>query len=981
MIKNKAFLQTGWRYILFGCLAISTAACSNVTKGLTGGSGGGSVSGSSTISGQVVVSQDDLLQIQSSSGSASSIKIASVGGKKLKISAIEAKSIDDPTELSSGVAVLYEVKLDGSVENTGVTTSVVNGSYTFSNIADGKKYVVGIVATGKDLNGGDNVLKMNAFVNVPSGTSLATTNVTEKSTLIANYIVEKVVKVGGDSFGKDLSTELANKALTTVNTKLEDGSIKRISPVSALTSESGLYDYQAPSDLQKINIEELDNEDSLKTIAGQAALESRMKKADNLTLDAAKAIIRSVFGGGQTSSASDGKGPQGGDNNTPPEFYIEQFGNAYMAKTTVTIAQFSAALNASIANTELKAWLTTERIQTLLLAQANGSNNLLRKLYRYYAGTLSSVDDLPNSARVVFPKDAQWPDTVTSQQLMTVPQTILLMKAAGLMDPRQLDGIDSGLLEQVMTESQGHGPYFKVMSFLNAIQFVQLSAGQHYILEARVTPVKAYKSSGQNYSMTDALNAEITTYTQGTAPHVKKVILQYPKSSGTGTVEFTQQGGSMSSQSVKGLSSKVVAAVVQSFKSVASSVAYNATKKAKTNSVSENDEVRWNISPYGESPQYLDDFVSGTAVVKIIGDDDTVLASKSVTIFKLNVDPVAMVYPRGMDPEKILQNNGWDPDFTPQELEVDSQTNMARPNLRWEAVNVTVPTGYYIAYAVRVGKSQSRIAWDSPMSADSSTQWDYTNDYYRYKQVWSSWDEGRFIRTTSYQLKQSLTQTVRSMVGNYDTTYEVSVTPVMVEEVSGQVVWQGVDSRTNFKVGQSTPWSITLSGRVTFGSIMRNRFDTDANFNGTWYIGLFKNGAMENGTWVNALFSTGIKSPISSTGGSIVLKTRLGTSAEIKSAGYADYALPTFLKTDNMLTKFTNYVLVVWCDRSGLTDGNLDFSTTDYRSSEFMEQAQSNIFMDSMGVRYSSFTNGTWGMLNDEPSKQVINFTVGSYFK
>ena len=300
------------RVVLLCGLCLSLAACGSKAGS---SSGEGSYSGASSISGTVVVSASDLSKLGQSS--TSSLGLHSL---KSQLGDVEIREISSPTVLQEGTAYLYEVKSDGSIVYTGKTTSVVDGQYTFSGIKDGIKYLVSIRAQGEDSLGVKQALKMDAFVDLKSGVALVSGNATEKTSVVARYMVDKVVKVGGNKFDSDTAKVMATTALDAVNAGLSDGSIPRVSSVMPTSGNVLLStDYSKPSNVDDSTLEVLENSDSVRKLAQQASLESKLQNGA-LSVDQAKAIIRSIFGG---SEVSDSK--SGGDGDGPPEFFIDQF--------------------------------------------------------------------------------------------------------------------------------------------------------------------------------------------------------------------------------------------------------------------------------------------------------------------------------------------------------------------------------------------------------------------------------------------------------------------------------------------------------------------------------------------------------------------------------------------------------------------------------------------------------------------------------
>lgn len=976
--------------VLLGLLTSCSTA--KVASSSSDSGGGETLSGTSSISGEVDVSSDDLAKI--SGGTSSSLSMSSKA-HSVHISSSGGFHIKDISVLSHGTAFLYQLNTAGKPVFVATSNVREDGTYTFAGIADGKKYIVEIEAVGSDVNGVSNTLKMSTFVDVARGATLATNNVTEKESLIAHFILTQVASVAGSTFRSEIGRQLHEKALEVINEGLGDNTIQRVSPVSRTPSIQSRDDSSPslsdPGVTDLTNINTMANSDELKSCVDQATLDARMN-LPTMTLEAAKAVIRSIFAVSQSSASSSG----GGGDNGPPDFYIEQFAQGFVSGRTIDIAGFSTALHDSIPNPQIKAFLTVDRIEQLLLSAANDDGKMVKTLYTYYADTSGNLNSsiVPTAAIAVFPDNAKWTLPVTVHQVMNVPQAIMLLKVSGLIDLSV-----EGATDEMRQSLQHGGPYFNPMQFLDAIHFVSLDNGRNYILESRIVPVKMYKQGDDNNGgVVDALDCQVTTFKNGTGgSDATSVVLEYPRAHDTHTVALMLDSGDhgqSQSASVKtSTAAKVMQLVSNSISNVMYGKTYNDTIKVKTVHIRSGSEemVQYVLSPYrGNTPTYLSDFVSGTASVKIMAGD-TVLAQKDVYIFSFpNVGPVNMTYPRGMDLVAAQANNGWDPNFDPQELEMDSVSQTASPCLRWDAVDAIAPEGYQFAYAVQVGKSETKVVWDRPMAPDGSEDWDQDNSQYgwRYKQIWSSWNENQLIFGTSYQLKQKLPRTISNGQGNYKQTYTVDVTPLLVHKLTGQIVWQGTNSRTDFKVGAGAPWNISLHGHVTFSANMRaaiaNAVNSPSSFNhnilGNWYVGLFKTGYMDRGSnppqWVNSLYSTGAHAP-AATGNEFA---RLGTSQEVAAASSGiDYTLPSISKTDGVFERFAHYQVVLWCDRDDKTAGSVDFSFTDYQGNEYMESAPGDLTMDQQGVWLNTYTvqgGSSFKMVSDEGGA-TIDLSVG----
>lgn len=979
--------------VIFGFI-FTISGCGNLSQlsdSSSGSSNQGNKSaylGTSSISGQVVVSEDDLAKISQSSG----MNTQSLRAKALKaLSADEETGISNPQSLSSGVAYLYEVLSDGTVSYTGITTNVQEGTYIFPNIMSGKKYVVSIKANGRDSLGNKNELKMDAFVDLKSGSSAAVSNVTEKSSIVTNYILEKVVKVGGNQFNTDTSQQVASKALDVVNTLLGDGSLRRLSPVTTTQNFVDSTVYEKPVNVSDTSMEMIDNSDAVRKVSQQATLESKLQKS-SYTHDQAKSIIRDVFGG------SDVKDTKGGGQEGPPDFFIDQFASAFERGQLVSIEDFATAFNDSLPPGGLKSeYWTKANVIAKIKAVFNSSNGRVHKLYAIYDGA-SDDEQLSPVMRAVFPKSPRISTPVSNQTQLNVPQMIMAMLEADL--------IYGATLPDQYKSSSDHGPAFDPFKLLKALQYVSIEAGHYYIIEKQLIPMKVYKEENQTWREVDALESRVQVYFEGDALSVGRVLLKYPKTSGgTGTVEYhlRAQGNTASVKALsvaedvhtlspKGLGSKVVLKL-KGLLSAMGITQFNSGLSAKNDTGAQPSgspfEHEWMISPFenqGVTPTYISDFKEGDAKIEVYDANGTKKAEATVKLCKFDIPALGWVYPKGMDMAKA-QASGWDDDFIPSELDTDSDRR-AQPLLQWEAPHITLPEGYTLAYSVDLGMSASKLG---PGDFSVPGSWDHEGNQYKWKRIWSSWEEGRYIRSNSFQLKQRLPKTERSLQGNYQTTYEVNVMPLVIEIASGRVVWQGSSSRTNFFVGATSPWSIALRGTVSFNPKVFTILGNAGQ--GTWKIGLFKMGSPgPNGVWTDAFFNStaGGRSPVEMNGQPVMAV--LGSSTELAQTLQATYTLPEFTKTSSPLVRSNSYRLLVWCDVATAPStsdwsfygdphaNQIDFSQQ--RFLEFFETDMGDIWVDQASIRYNNYQLNTSRPLSDGSIQdQTVDIRVGKFFQ
>lgn len=302
---------------------------------------------------------------------------------------------------------------------------------------------------------------------------------------------------------------------------------------------------------------------------------------------------------------------------------------------------------------------------------------------------------------------------------------------------------------------------FDPFTLLKSIDFVNLEDDKFYIVDKQVRPMKTYKNIGneqqQNWEQVDALESNVHVYADSSIlSQVASVVLNYPKAGGqTGTayyrLESNNQGGGSSVQTASMKKAKL---------------ATNGISKLMSEQTQNDNpmDAQWVISPYPRNnaqPNYVSDYVSGEATITAYDEDGSPLVSSKIMIIKPNLTAASWVYPNGQD-MALLQTQGWDPDFVPTAVDVDD-SGKAYPILKWTAPTGTIPDGHYLAYAINLGLSMSKIDYAAPIGThtdtnlDQDSDWDHvdTQQGYRWKQIWSSWDSNRLITTQSFRLPEA----------------------------------------------------------------------------------------------------------------------------------------------------------------------------------------------------------------------------------
>ncbi len=969
-------------------LGLTLSGCGSVANKLS------SASTSGEVSGTVIVSADDLVQLGVPVVSNSSGLTARMASRGIKTS--DYVAIHDAEVMPSANGQIYEVGDDGSVSFTGKTFDVVDGDFSIKGLDPTKTYIARVVKTGTNGAGQSKALVVYAVIVFDADGKVQVT-VSEQTSIAADYIIQKVISAGGTGLTSDSAAALESKITEAYASRLSDGDIQRPGTVIdaanlAADTQGVKRDWTLSSSAQDV-VEAVDANSDVQKERKTSLIEAKFKQinASQGSIEDAQFIVRQIFGATEGGSSKDGVG------NAPPEFFIQQFGEAALKNTTVSIHDFAVALNGSISNQTLKSYWTVDALESQLIEVLTASTSDVRAQYAQYDSPSNS--NLEPYLRAVFPnRDRLALSSLSSSQKLSVFQTLYVVKKIGIVD-------GAGLPEEIQTiMHNSNGPPFDPYKFLKEINFVELQNGRVYLTEMRVIPVPTYKPNLNNsYDLTAAIDANVSLYGSDVSG-VARVVLVYPKQGGgTGTVDFTQASNShgsghatvikatSASTAKKGIFSKIASTVMGQIKS------FNAKVIAKVNDEPGSGSTQeWRISPWSQNQDtegtYISDYTSGTATIKVLNSGGETLDSKTVKLYRLNLGTIEWQSPTGMDMAKV-ESDGWDRDFEPQTFA--SAEGGVKPVLGWRVPDgaTDLPEGTMLAYAVNVGLSVTKLDWNNSMgSYPGINHWDNEGDGYRYKSIWSTWQDGRYITGTSVRIENALASTVESVQNNYSGMYEVNVTPLLVDKKSGAVVWQGKDSRTSFKVGTVAPWTIALRGRVTFGSHIENMTPRDNRgnpVNGTWKIGLFKVGASTNTGWNDLFFKTGHKKPVNDGNGQPLVAT-LGSMSEVSNSHFADYQLASFTKTDGVLERNSSYRLIVWFDVEetpnsfNWTNSSLDAALDSIELStsqflEFFDMGPGDIWVDQRGVRLNTYSNHSWVMLSDSDSNQTVDMTVGSW--
>ncbi len=957
--------------MLSGCGATATTSTSD-------DSDTDSYSGQAALSGYISVSSSDLAKVSGTTGAAS-LKSNSINSSEslAKISTYLKVKGTSSTAMNSGNAKLYAVQSDGSLVDTGFSVVVTNGEYEFKNIKDGVKYVVEVYKIGTDAAGKKNILKQKAFADIPEGTTSVKADVTEKTGVIVAFIIETIVEVAESlDIDSDLITALIEKVALKIDDKIQSGEIQIASAVGEY-EEGDEEEYKETTEKEKEATEVLSDDTEISNISKEATMAAKRDKV--MTIREAKEFIREVMGmTTDISTEEDSKSQNKGGG--IPDFFIEQFAKSYINKKIISIIDFARAYNESIlADYTNDPEYTVQAIVNKMLEAIN--NGKLKQLYDYYNNPVNG-DDIPITAKIVFPKDQKWVLPVTQAQEMNVAQTLIIMEMAGLMG-----------------EDDDSGPPMDPILFLDKIGYATIDESSTYIIEARINPVIAWEEINgdpQGGEEVNCLQAEVEIYSKNI--DVKSVLLKYKDAAGNERTAYFKKRTfeQIAPAQISALKAKKVSSQV---------IKHNSLLQAQDGGNQGSPEwmESWAISPWNYNQadnQYIKDFSTGEVTIEVLNNNNEVVATGKRNIYKFTLDSfISWEFPQGPDMAKIKKDH-WDPGFVIPEIDVDDVTQKAQIVLKWTAPELQedIPDGYTIVYALNLGLAARPVDWQNqlqtelPAKAPDGTEWDWKDQWGCWQNVWESWNTGRFIKTNKYLLPVNLDKTIQDLDKNYETRYEVNVTPLLMNKNTREIIWQGYSSRTEFKVGISKPWTVQLNGKVTFtqeflkwipkkyNSVNNNTEDVD----GVWKIGLFHMNGQHNGVWTEFFFTdeSEAREPVASV-------KELGTTQEIIDGGHkADYTFSAISKESGVLSEKNQYQIIVWYDQTEKSDWSVwsgygepvndRIDYTNYHPIEIHYMMQGGFLMENGTLRYESWgKEKAWKFVSYSDEDQVFNFTVG----
>jgi hypothetical protein len=984
------------KFLLVLLLFVSLAGCGSASSSSSDTDDTVDYTGDSTISGQVYASKSDVAAVYGDDedvlGTLSlskSVAYKSMFKTAKKKGLFTTLTADNSALLKDGKVVLYAIKDDGTTEATGITATVVDGSYELTGVADGNKYIIKIQKLGKDQVGNDQMLEQSAFVYIPENTTAVEKEVTETTSYIVAAIVEQVRDKALEI--ETVDVEQLNNTLAileaVLTSSIEAGSITVGSSVRE-ASDTDITNYAGSTSDYEVG---QDQKDAVSALEGSEAVRNENKKGrirkilatplSDLSDEEAKEAAKYVWGV-EMESASDQE--KGGSDGGIPEFYTTLFAQGYKSGETQNLSQvaeaFNKAFNAKIVQitamienvtadikadiqsqlTTLAADTTVTNIKTTLVS--NGLSKL-QDLYAYYNNPKINEDGSIVTANPVY--EALFPSTnrYTQSQLTsdTTKFNVFQIVQFILASPYVSDMLE-------IPFDNYHGPDFDSIVLMQELGLFTPSATGLYLTDKRVRSTEiekkvAISGGGERWEPARALSAEIELLVGEDITATPKVYIKYTKKNGSEAlveVPVQQQGGESGTES---LANKSYINVREYNNNISA-----ASFKAAVASYVTLNQYSYRLSPWdaernGET--IIDDFKTGTAeiVVKIGGVEQS-LENNTIKLVGVEFGYITWQTPKGqsMDELKKAQEQGnyyGSGDYVPEAFEIG-----VLPELKWtapEAKGDGIPEGYSLKYVLEIRLNGSRMFHDRPMPSvpqcpiTQLSKWEqkvqqqggddgygqsFENGWsvYRHddgngnevvgwlsKDVWETWDDNRLIDGTTFKVPShlELPATSEDSTANYQTFYEVSVRPLLVEDDTQQVVFEGTRSQTRFFVLtqaeiDALDWNITISGKVKFPTDIaeRSRFwdkrtGQETIKAGKWKIGLFRKGYHDNQGFHD--WNTDYDN---ANNARVPLRiATIGTTAEAVAATYElNYTFDSISISDELINQNEDVEIMVWYD-------------------------------------------------------------------
>ena len=936
---------------LMSCLAFCLASCGNVSSLGSSSSSSSSSSDSNTsssssaiaVTGYVSVFGSDLSQVQDESQiqsitsvrtSLSTMRSHFENNIKRNMSEESQTGLHDQVALSSGEFFVGKILNSGAIATTSITADVEDGAFELNlSDADVGPYVGIVEREGVDRNGNASCLAQYSLFYIAEDTSSLNISISP----ITEY--EVVAMLDAISAAPELPSEtIFDSLLETISeesqSKISDGDIRPQSRRYDCTLGNPLLNNRLNQDTSAMNDSIWQESDLSKKLDGVVA---EQILDGELELDEAVKLIKMAFGFTEGATGSDhGKADI-------PTIVVNGFAKRLMAEfndglSPVTIGDFFDAYFYSFEDgfAEIVTGSVADSYRLNLRTTIDAKLDVLRS---YYAGEdVDLATTFPREnievLKTLFPEETvnHMADGLADSVTANVHHGVRFFVWMGLMDDMALmslipSSVQSNVQTYMMNSmgSDGGDMFFNPWVMIQEMEYISFTDGQPELMWSHVMAVNVWRDNGMEAS----LMAEMEVYLPGmTTSNISEARLKYKDSSGvTKSIELEEESfGSYDAPEDDTANDSVSSGNVNALQRYAALLQRNRAESSDSSSDPEDASIRYRLSPWESDSDLVTDFAGGKVVLELVDSDGNVILSDPHTVYRIE-GHIPKVY--GVSNHKLYLYVS------------DADDSLEDVNISWEPFETlygsTIPDGHSIKYAFELAISahkhwsdyssdydsiSSSVDWDdlSPNmliddytglnSWNGSKEWDHSDDWGKWEKLWSSWDSHFFSKDTSITLKQALKQTLDS--DDYEMLYGVDIRPVLVEDGSNNIVWEGQSQHFQVSVQVAEEWTATLNGTVYFPD---NFFDSGnrgyemEQNGGTWKIGLFE-------TWDRQSFDGDLfysddvfdRAPVTNNSGVQFVATLNGTGTE------RTYELPEMDADSMPFEANVEYQLIVWFD-------------------------------------------------------------------
>ena len=359
---------------LFGLIAITSllgacAAANDASSTSSSSSDSSSYSGNVSLSGSVYALSSDVSQVQSSASQA----LARLSSQRISEASTKDFGGSQAEKISSGTCKLKVYTATGATEETGIESSITDGTYKF-DVKPNQGYVVSCETTGKDSQGKENKLVANSYAFVESSATAVSQDVDPLSELLFDVMTEVVKERGLDISGETIQI-LVEATASALSTKLSSNALSFTSQVERTDGSTATK--KTREELKRKDVVDGIMKEDKSFKAAEDTLKFEQMKASfedgTQTLADAKRLVRECFDVASRRSK---------DESQIPEFYITQIAQAYLDNKTILVSKFVEVYINSLASelSPLKTvWAADNFLETQIIS------NMQTKLNAFYS--------------------------------------------------------------------------------------------------------------------------------------------------------------------------------------------------------------------------------------------------------------------------------------------------------------------------------------------------------------------------------------------------------------------------------------------------------------------------------------------------------------------------------------------------------------------------------------------------------------------